>query len=113
MPLHSHVESMVDSEPDRTVLMAGPHTMSVAELDRFANRIAWTLLDHGVRRGDLVAVALPRDITLIPALLGVLKTGAAYVPIDPYLPAARIASMLDDSGAQNVLVDHASAGRTP
>lgn len=113
MPLHEHIENLADSYPDRMVLTAGPQTLSAAELDRFANRIAWSLLDRGVRRGDLVAVALPRDISLIPGLLGVLKCGAAYVPIDPHLPVARIASMLYDSGARHVLVNSADASTDP
>ena len=113
MPLHEHLERLADRFPDRIVLTAGHQALSAAGLDRFANRIAWSLLDRGVQRGDLVAVALPRDITLIPALVGVLKCGAAYVPIDPHLPAARIRSMLDDSGARLVLTDNAHAQSEP
>ncbi|MFY1637256.1 non-ribosomal peptide synthetase [Solwaraspora sp. WMMB335] len=113
MPLHEHIEDLADRCPDRLVLSAGPETLSAAELDQFGNRIAWSLFDRGVRPGDLVAVALPRDITLVAALLGVLKSGAAYVPIDPHLPAARIGSMLDDSGARYVLVSSAWAHVDP
>lgn len=113
MLLHEHIESLAESYPDRIVLTAGPRTMTAAALDQFANRIAWSLRDRGVSRGDLVAVALPRDITLIPALFGVLKCGCAYVPIDPHLPAARIATMLDDSRARHVLVDSALTNTDP
>jgi amino acid adenylation domain-containing protein len=113
MPLHEHFECAADDRPDWTVLAAGSHILTMSEVDRLANRIAWSLLDRGVHRGDLVAVALPRDVTLIPALLGVLKCGAAYVPIDPHLPTARITSMLDDSGARYVLVGKAQAEAGP
>ncbi|MEW1648415.1 non-ribosomal peptide synthetase [Streptomyces sp. NPDC091219] len=113
MPLHSDLAELADNHPDRIVLSAGQHALSAAELDRFANRIAWSLLNQGVGRGDHVAVALPRGVALIPALLGVLKTGAAYVPIDPHLPTARIAAMLDDSGANCVLAVGDQAGSAP
>lgn len=113
MPLHEHLERLADTFPGRIVLTAGHQALSAVGLDRFANRIAWSLLDRGVQRGDLVAVALPRDITLIPALVGVLKCGAAYVPIDPHLPATRIRSMLDDSGVRLVLTDNAHAQSEP
>src|SRR5205814_3051539 len=111
--LHEHIERLVDRDPDRVVLAIGSRTLSAADLDRFANRIAWSLRDRGVRHGDLVAVALPRDVTLVPALLGVLKLGAAYIPVDPHLPAARIASMLDDSGVGHVLTSNAWAHAEP
>ncbi|MQA64003.1 MAG: amino acid adenylation domain-containing protein [Actinophytocola sp.] len=113
MPLHEHVEHLADDAPDRVVLTAGAQNLTAAELDQCANRIARMLLDLGVCRGDLVGVALPRDITLVPSLVGVLKCGATYVPIDPHLPRARIAAMLDDSGARYVLVDHAAAQTDP
>jgi len=113
MRLHEHIEALADSRPDRIVLAAGSRAMSASELDLHANRVARSLLDCGVHPGELVAVALARDITLIPALLGVLKCGAAYVPIDPNLPTARIESMLDDSGARYVLVDHIRAHANP
>jgi amino acid adenylation domain-containing protein len=113
MPLHERIERLADLHPGRMVLSSGPHSLSAAELDRFANRVAWSLLDRGVSSGDIVAVALPRDIALVPALLGVLKCGAAYVPVDPHLPAARIASMLDDTGTRHVIVDNASADADP
>jgi amino acid adenylation domain-containing protein len=113
MPLHEHIERLADRDPDRIVLASGSQLLGAAELDRLANSIAWSLHDRGVRPGDLVAVALPRDVTLVPALLGVAKLGAAYVPVDPHLPAGRIASMLDDSGAGYVLTSSAWAHAEP
>jgi amino acid adenylation domain-containing protein len=112
MPLHEHIEWLATQAPDRIVLTAGENRLTAGELDRWADRIAGALRGQGVGRGDLVAIALPRDITLIPSLLGVLKSGAGYVPIDPYLPTARIQAMLDDSSARHVLV-HAAAATDP
>ncbi|MGK5520950.1 amino acid adenylation domain-containing protein, partial [Micromonospora sp. URMC 107] len=72
-------------------------------LDAAANRLAALLVERGVRRGDRVGVCLPRGSRLVVALLGVLKAGACYVPLDPAYPAARVAFMTEDSGARLVL----------
>ena len=78
------------------LLCAGDH-LSYEQLNLDANRLAHVLRDKGVRRGDLVGVCLDRSIDLVVALLGVLKTGAAYVPVDPSFPAERIGRMPDQA----------------
>ncbi|MQY03032.1 non-ribosomal peptide synthetase [Actinomadura macrotermitis] len=80
-----------------------------AELDAAANRLARTLAGHGARPGRTVAVALPRSTELVVALLAVLKTGAAYLPVDPGYPAARVEYLLADA-APAVVVSTAAAG---
>ncbi|GAA3958008.1 hypothetical protein Aau02nite_08100 [Amorphoplanes auranticolor] len=77
-------------------------TLSYADLDRWSNRLAHRLIASGARPERCVAVALPRSLELVVALVAVLKSGAAYLPVDPELPDARIAMMLDD--ARPVLV---------
>ena len=67
------------------------------ELDEAANRLAHLLVGRGVGPGQRVALLLPRSAEAIVAILAVLKTGAAYVPIDPAVPAARIGFVLDDA----------------
>ncbi|GAA0947376.1 amino acid adenylation domain-containing protein [Actinocorallia libanotica] len=71
--------------------------LTYAELEACANQLAHLLIERGAGPEKFVAVALPRSPALIVALLGVLKTGAAYVPVDPDYPADRIAYMLADS----------------
>ena len=71
--------------------------MTYRELDEAANRLAHLLAGHGVGPGQCVALLLSRSAEAIVAILAVLKTGAAYLPIDPALPAARIGFMLDDA----------------
>ena len=72
-------------------------SMTYRELDEAANRLAHLLAGRGVGPGGCVALLLPRSAEAIVAILAVLKTGAAYLPIDPAVPAARIGFMLDDA----------------
>ena len=71
--------------------------MTYRELDEAANRLAHLLAGQGVGPGECVALLLSRSAEAIVAILAVLKTGAAYLPIDPALPAARIGFMLADA----------------
>ncbi len=98
--LHELVERQVDRTPDAVAMLAGDHELTYRELDERANQVANALLANGIGRGDRVAVRLPRGPELIAALLGVLKSGAAYVPLDPALPAARVDLLVADSGAK-------------
>jgi len=95
--------------PDATAIVAGPVTISYAALERQANRYAHRLAARGVRAGGLVGVCLPRGPELLPVLLGVWKTGAAYVPLDPAFPAERLAYMAEDAALQAVVTDAAHA----
>lgn len=102
--LHGLFEERAARTPDRTAVTAADGTaLSYAELDARANRTARALRAGGVAPGDRVAVLLERGPHLLPALLGVLKSGAAYVPVDPGYPAERIAFLLRDCGARAVL----------
>jgi amino acid adenylation domain-containing protein len=74
-----------------------------ATLDHRSTRVATLLHSHGVRRGDSVALCLSADTDLPTALLGVLKAGAAYVPIDPATPIARMSELCVDAGVRLVL----------
>ncbi|MEE2059059.1 amino acid adenylation domain-containing protein [Rhodococcus artemisiae] len=89
---------------------AGTH-LSFAEFDESVNRLARVLIERGVRVGDTIAVLLPRSIDAVVAVAAVVRTGAAYVPIDPNYPADRVAYVLDDSGATLAVVDAAAFTR--
>jgi amino acid adenylation domain-containing protein len=87
--------------------------LSYADLDRRANRLAHKLLALGARRGKRVGICLERSPEMVVAVLAVLKSGAAYVPLDPAYPQARLATMLGDA-APVVLVTHSRlAGSVP
>jgi amino acid adenylation domain-containing protein len=105
--LHALFEEQAARLPDRVALVADGTggTLTFAELDARANQVAHALLADGVRPEDRVAVLMGRGTGLVTAVLGVLKAGAAYVPVDPGYPHERIAFMLADSGARVVLTD--------
>ncbi|BDU21543.1 non-ribosomal peptide synthetase [Dyella sp. GSA-30] len=96
--VHALFEAQVRLTPDAIALIDGMQSLSYADLNAQANRLAHQLIAHGVHAGSLVATALERSTALVVAQLAILKAGAAYVPIDPALPAARQAWMLDDAG---------------
>lgn len=95
--MHEHFEIQCDRAPDRVALRFGPTACRYGELERRANRVARLLRARGVGRGALVGLALDRGIDMVAALLGILKSGAAYVPLDPQFPAERLALMTGDS----------------
>jgi surfactin family lipopeptide synthetase B len=84
---------------DRPAVTSRGHTLTYAELDRRAGALARHLARAGVERGDRVAIWLESSIDVVVAMLGALRAGAAYLPIDPGQPAERVQYLLDDSGA--------------
>ncbi|WP_343967259.1 amino acid adenylation domain-containing protein, partial [Streptosporangium amethystogenes] len=91
-------EAQVTRTPDATALVFEGDELSYATFNARANRLARLLVaEHGVGAERVVALMLPRSPDLLVAMYAVIKAGAAYLPVDPGLPAARIASMLDDS----------------
>ncbi|HET7042061.1 MAG TPA: amino acid adenylation domain-containing protein, partial [Gemmatimonadales bacterium] len=101
--LHRRFEAQADRAPGAIALSFEGERLTYAELDARANRIARLLQARGVRPGDRVALRLERSAGMVAALLGVLKAGAAYVPVDPAYPADRAAFTLEDSGAALLL----------
>mgnify|MGYP001402768220 CR=1 FL=1 len=105
--LHEALEAQCRRTPDRVAVVAGTTRLTYAEVDRMANGVANALAARGVGRGDLAGICLDRDEWLVPALIGVLKAGAAYVPLDPAYPAERLRFMAEDSGAGVVVTSAA------
>jgi amino acid adenylation domain-containing protein len=89
--------AQVARTPEAVALTCEGRSMTYRELDEAANRLAHLLAGHGVGPGDCVALLFSRSAEAIVSILAVLKTGAAYLPIDPTLPAARIGFMLADA----------------
>ncbi|MDV3126141.1 amino acid adenylation domain-containing protein [Mycobacterium sp. 21AC1] len=86
----------VGRAPGAAALVSGEQSWSYRELDEASNRLAHFLVGHGAGPGERVAIVLPRCGEAIVSILAVLKTGAAYLPVDPALPATRIGFMITD-----------------
>jgi amino acid adenylation domain-containing protein len=89
--VHELVSEAAGRFPDRTALVDGDRSLTYAELEASANRVANLLVECGVRRGDRVGLYLEKSLEAVVALYGVMKAGAAYVPLDPAAPTARLA----------------------
>ncbi|OIJ88722.1 non-ribosomal peptide synthetase [Streptomyces sp. MUSC 14] len=99
----------VERDPDAAALVAGDVTVSYRELDERSGRLAAALRRRQVGPETVVAVAMPRSVDLAVALLGVVKAGGAYLPVDPALPAERIRAVVGDSSARALLTEAANA----
>lgn len=106
-------EQRAAQAPDAIAIVHGERTLTYAELNGRANRLARHLREQGAKRNTLVAIAVDRSPEMIVAALAVLKSGSAYLPIDPEYPAERIHYMLDDSKAQFAIVQRRLADRMP
>ncbi|MFD3696355.1 amino acid adenylation domain-containing protein [Streptomyces sp. NPDC058646] len=109
-PVHERFAAQARRTPLRTALSYGEETLGYAALDARANVLAHRLIEAGVGRGGAVGVLLDRSPHLPVAALAVLKCGAAYVPLDPRLPDARVAMIMEDVGARVLLTQEAHAG---
>ncbi len=105
--VHQLFEAQAAVRPEADALVFGHERLSYDALNRRANRIAHALLSAGVQSGDRVAIFVERGTDMVAALLGVLKAGAAYVPVDPSYPAERVAFMLADC-APAAMLTHAA-----
>jgi amino acid adenylation domain-containing protein len=111
--VHALFEAQAARTPDAVAISHFGQQLSYRELDQRANALAHALVGRGVQRGDLVGLFVKRSPDMMVALLGILKAGAAYIPLDPVYPAERIAFMLEDSGARQVVTQRALAPLLP
>ncbi|WP_447733392.1 non-ribosomal peptide synthase/polyketide synthase [Pseudomonas shirazensis] len=108
--VHAMVEARAATAPAAVALLQDGQALRYDELNRRANQLAHQLIERGVQVGDRVALCLPRNSERVVALLAVLKAGAAYVPVDPWYPAERIAYLLADSLPALVVSETAVTG---
>ncbi|MET8091480.1 amino acid adenylation domain-containing protein [Micromonospora sp. NPDC005220] len=107
------IEAQVARTPKAVALVDGVSEFRYAELNDQANRLAHTLIDRGAGPEQFVAIAMERSAELVVALLAVLKSGAAYLPVDPAQPAARISGLLGDARPRILLTNRATAATLP
>ncbi|WP_433385478.1 amino acid adenylation domain-containing protein [Micromonospora sp. KLBMP9576] len=99
----ARIAAQARRHPDRLAVADGHERLDHATLDRRANRLAHALIARGVRPDQVVGLHARRSAGLIVAILGVLKAGAAYLPLDPALPPQRLAAMIADAAPALVL----------
>ncbi|MEU0337023.1 amino acid adenylation domain-containing protein [Streptomyces sp. NPDC006193] len=104
-------ERQARTRPQRVAVSYEGEQLTYAELDARADRLARLLAERGAGPGRVVALALPRGPRLLPALLAVLKTGAAYLPLDPGHPAPRLRLVMDDAAPVLLVTETALAAR--
>jgi amino acid adenylation domain-containing protein len=109
--IHHLLEQAVERSPSATALICGDSRTTYAELNSRANRIARYLMKLGAQPDSLVAVFMERTPDLVPAIFGVLKSGAAYVPLDATYPRERLRAILEDSKASIVLTQESLKGQ--
>ncbi|MEU7899391.1 amino acid adenylation domain-containing protein [Nonomuraea sp. NPDC049152] len=100
------VTAQAERTPRAVAVVCGDTSLTYGELVEKAGRMAAALRERGIGRGSLVAVRLSRGADMLVAVLGVAMSGAAYLPVDPDYPQARVSYVLEDSGAVLVLTDH-------
>jgi amino acid adenylation domain-containing protein len=103
VPLHALVEAQAARSPQDIAVVFEDEQLTYAELNARANQVARSLRAAGVMQDSLVAVSFERSLDLVVGLLGILKAGSAYVPLDPELPPERLMFMLSDSNAAVLL----------
>jgi amino acid adenylation domain-containing protein len=111
--LHDLVAARAVARPDAIAVMAGANTLSYRELDERASQLAHHLQSLGVGPDTMVGVYIDRGVDMVVALLGALKSGAAYLPLDPSFPADRIAYMIEDSRTPVILTESRLVGDLP
>lgn len=110
---HEQFERRVAVAPEASAVRFRDLTLSYAELNRRANRVAAELARRGIGAGDRVVVCVEPSLDIAVALLGVFKAGAVYVPLDPTYPAARVRAILEDTEPRAVLTQEKLASKLP
>ena len=111
--VHELFAAQAARAPESIAVRDGRATLNYAQLEARTNQLARFLGGHGVRRETLVAVAMERGAEMTIALLGILKAGCAYLPLDPAVARVWLASMLEDAGSPLVLTQQRLLARLP
>ncbi|MFC8228276.1 amino acid adenylation domain-containing protein [Streptomyces sp. NPDC057287] len=113
VPVGELFERQVSATPDAVAVTDGGNSWTYRELDERANRLAHVLREEGAGPGRRVGIGLPRSTDMVVGLLGVMKSGASYVPVDPSYPPDRVAYILDDAEVLLVLTDSSVSEELP
>ncbi|WP_239154795.1 condensation domain-containing protein, partial [Streptomyces sp. SID14446] len=111
--IHSLIEDRVATDPDAIAITHGDAQWTFAQVNAHANQLAHHLRETGITPDTLIAVCLDRSPELIATLLGIMKAGAAFVPLDPDYPTDRITYMVDDAQAPLIITSTEHTDRLP
>lgn len=103
------IDKQVQQAPNQTAVEFEENSLTYKQLNEKSNQLANELIHKGIKKGDLIGIFLERSLEMIIGLLGILKSGAAYVPIDPEYPEERIQYILDDIHAKIVITTQKSS----
>ena len=111
LTMHSLFEDCAEHNPDQIAVRFAGDSLSYGELNRQANQLAHYLITLGIKRESFIAISLPRSMELFIAVMGVLKAGCAYVPLDETQPDERLMYILDDTKAPILITQAATADK--
>ncbi|MEM1318971.1 MAG: amino acid adenylation domain-containing protein [Bacteroidota bacterium] len=111
--IHDYIEQGAVEHPDQTAVVFAEDQLSYQQLNQNANALAHALIDRGVEAGQVVGLYIHRSVEMMVGILGILKAGAAYLPLDPNYPADRITFMLEDAEVSLVVCSSDSQGQLP
>lgn len=103
--LHELFELQAECNGKGTAVECEGQTLNYSELNARANQLAHYLISKGVKPDDLIALCVERNVSMIIAILGILKAGCAYVPLDPIYPSQRLSNILHDANPVFLLAD--------
>lgn len=109
--IHEIISANAATEADRTAVEIGDKKLSYKELEEETNKLANYLISKGVKPDTLVGVVMDRSLEMMIALLGIMKSGGAYVPIDPSYPEERVSYMIEDSQVELILTSKELSGK--
>lgn len=112
-PVHRAISRRAQVDPNRIAVESNGICWTTGQLDRYANRVAQRLVREGLKADDLVGICVERSMEMLGALLGVLKAGGSYVPLDPRHPRERLQMVLEDAGTRLLIVGTSFAAAQP
>ncbi|MEM9489440.1 MAG: condensation domain-containing protein, partial [Myxococcota bacterium] len=104
--IHEQFAAQVRQRPDAIAVVCGARSHTYAELDERSDRLASVLRTHGIGLEQRVGLCVERSVEMIVGMLGILKAGAAYTPLDPSYPAERLSFMIDDADLAAIITEH-------
>jgi acyl-CoA synthetase (AMP-forming)/AMP-acid ligase II len=110
--LFQAIDASAERYPEAEAVRFSGQCLTNAELSRLSSNLAGVLADQGVSRGDRVGIYMNKGLESAIAIYGIMKAGAAYVPLDPFAPLARLGYVIKDCGIRHLLSNHRSWKRS-